>query len=159
MTATTASMKRLDDLFRTVRLENESKNGEHVHFNPIVVVTKDCDLHGRRGHATLATSRATGYKGRNATGSDYYYSSSPRADVSLSALNDNMNGVGRKLNDPRDAKYSRRFSTDSLDSLPRNSNRRKSPNNSINFDDPIWEENNAGGEVRSCLKSLEKNAL
>ncbi|KAK7578265.1 hypothetical protein V9T40_010470 [Parthenolecanium corni] len=55
MTATAAAIKRLDDLFQNIRLENEvTKNGagtgrkstERVHFNPIVV-TKDCDIHGK----------------------------------------------------------------------------------------------------------------
>lgn len=54
MTATAAAIKRLDDLFQNIRLEEQTKNGrkrskegtsERVHFNPIVV-TKDCDIHG-----------------------------------------------------------------------------------------------------------------
>lgn len=70
MTATAAAIKRLDDLFQNIRLENEAttKNGsgngrkgtERVHFSPIVV-TKDCDIHGKR--LTASNGAANGRRG------------------------------------------------------------------------------------------------
>lgn len=72
MTATAAAIKRLDDLFQNIRLENEAttKNGsgtgrkgtERVHFNPIVV-TKDCDIHGKRSTASHSNGAANGRQG------------------------------------------------------------------------------------------------
>ncbi len=101
MTATAAAIKRLDDLFQNIRLENDAlKNGtrkkskeggahhERVHFNPIVV-TKDCDIHGRRSIAS------SGGNGRSAIG--------PRREsmpAGLNAIPVRRRGQGMVLGSP-----------------------------------------------------------
>lgn len=68
MTATAAAIKRLDDLFQTIRLDEQTKAAssstskkrskeERVHFSPMVVISKDCDIHGRKSYA--GTTRST----------------------------------------------------------------------------------------------------
>lgn len=68
MTTTAAAIKRLDDLFQNIRLENQTKNGrkkskegtaERVHFNPIVI-TKDCDIHGKLNSTSIINNHNYG---------------------------------------------------------------------------------------------------
>lgn len=205
MTATAAAIKRLDDLFQNIRLDEQTKSpkksstAERVHFNPIVI-TKDCDIHGRRNsngrRGSIGPRRESMPAGLNsipfrrreslvfgASGQESLthpsgFASTLRKDSvgSVASLKRNVNfkkdsfsalttpkkesyasiGGNVKQNGSlkrdyasngslrKDSLMSRRFSTDSLDSVRRNSwdpNRRESSGSSAGFDDPIWEEN------------------
>lgn len=218
MTATAAAIKRLDDLFQNIRLEEQtptrangttgkkSSTSERVHFNPIVI-TKDCDIHGRRSstnrRGSIGPRRESMPAGLNSIpfrrreslvfGSPSQenlchpsgFASTLRKDsVSLGSLKRNVNfrkdsygtskreaytpvGGNAKMNgslkrdyvnngirkDSASTLMSRRFSTDSLDSVRRNSwdpTRRESSGSSAGFDDPIWEENSNSFNDEVC---------
>lgn len=127
MTATAAAIKRLDDLFQNIRLDEQTKGGgggggtsssrksrdgtaDRVHFNPIVI-TKDCDIHGvgsgRRNSSSVnslrrgsigATRRDSVPTGLNATNNGISAATKRRDSLVLgSSTRDSLFGNGNSV--------------------------------------------------------------
>ncbi|KAF6197883.1 hypothetical protein GE061_008857 [Apolygus lucorum] len=156
-----AAVKRLDALFRDLKFEGNESRRYSVPAEIIEVthtVDKKCDVHGgRRGSSGSVTVHRRGsvptvdvmppaasLRRRDSLvlGAPVHTMSHPSSFPST-LRRDSLSPVPPHLSQRRDSLSKRRFSTDSLDGLRRNSwdpSRRGSSGSSVGCEDPIWED-------------------